>query len=285
MNADTMERILRYQKNEITEHVLYAALAKRVKGKNAEILKKISADERRHYEFFKKVTGRDVKPSRSRIVLYRLVSRIFGLTFTIKMMDNGEVQAAHNYEEVDARLPGIKKIIEDEVRHEQALMAQIEEEALKHLGSMVLAINNSIQEITGIAVGLTFAMGDSLMVAKTALISGLAATLAMVASEYLSQKAESEDAAAPKKAALYTGVIYIFVVAAIVSPYFLVSDAYVALAIAIGIVAVIITAFTFFMSVVRGLDYRKALMEVSTITAGVVALSLGIGMAVRLIFG
>jgi len=285
MNANTMDKILKYQRNEITEHVLYAALAKRVKGKNSEVLKKISADELRHYHYFKKVTGREVKPDRLKIILYRFISRIFGLTFTIKMMDNGEVQASHNYEDIEERLPGIKKIIQDEVGHEQALMGQIEEEALKHMGSMVLAINNSIQEITGIVVGLTFALANSLLVGKTAVISGLAATLAMVASEYLSQKAECEDSSSPKKAALYTGMIYIFVVVSIVTPYFIFENPYAALGVAICAVVLIVTAFTFFMSVVKNLDYKKALFEVSSITAGVVALSLVIGMAIRLIFG
>ncbi|HOW82740.1 MAG TPA: VIT1/CCC1 family protein [Spirochaetota bacterium] len=285
MNANTMDKILKYQRNEITEHVLYAALAKRVKGKNSEVLKKISADELRHYHYFKKVTGREVKPDRLKIILYRFISRIFGLTFTIKMMDNGEVQASHNYEDIEERLPGIKKIIQDEVGHEQALMGQIEEEALKHMGSMVLAINNSIQEITGIVVGLTFALANSLLVGKTAVISGLAATLAMVASEYLSQKSECEDASSPKKAALYTGMIYIFVVVSIVTPYFIFENPYAALGVAICAVVLIVTAFTFFMSVVKNLDYKKALFEVSSITAGVVALSLVIGMAIRLIFG
>jgi len=285
MNANTMDKILKYQRNEITEHVLYAALAKRVKGKNSEVLKKISADELRHYHYFKKVTGREVKPDRLKIILYRFISRIFGLTFTIKMMDNGEVQASHNYEDIEERLPGIKKIIQDEVRHEQALMGQIEEEALKHMGSMVLAINNSIQEITGIVVGLTFALANSLLVGKTAVISGLAATLAMVASEYLSQKSECEDASSPKKAALYTGMIYIFVVVSIVTPYFIFENPYAALGVAICAVVLIVTAFTFFMSVVKNLNYKKALFEVSSITAGVVALSLVIGMAIRLIFG
>lgn len=285
MNANTMDKILKYQRNEITEHVLYAALAKRVKGKNSEVLKKISADELRHYQYFKKVTGREVKPDRLKIILYRFISRIFGLTFTIKMMDNGEVQASHNYEDIEERLPGIKKIIQDEVGHEQALMGQIEEEALKHMGSMVLAINNSIQEITGIVVGLTFALANSLLVGKTAVISGLAATLAMVASEYLSQKSECEDASSPKKAALYTGMIYIFVVVSIVTPYFIFENPYAALGVAICAVVLIVTAFTFFMSVVKNLDYKKALFEVSSITAGVVALSLVIGMAIRLIFG
>jgi len=285
MKAETMKKILVYQKNEITEHILYGALAQRFKGKNGEILHKISGDELRHYDFFKKITGRDVRPDYIRIFFFRIVSRVFGITFTMKMMSNGEDQAEHNYEEVEDRVPGIKKIISEEVKHEESLMAQIEEGVITHMGSMVLAINNSIQEITGIVVGLTFALSSAILVGKTALISGMAATLAMVASEYLSQKAEAGDSGEPLKAALYTGVVYLLVVAVIVSPYFIFESHYAALAVALGAVVLIITVFTFFMSVVKGLRYRRAVMEVSAITAVVVALSLGLGMVIKLVFG
>ena len=285
MNNDTIKKILAYQRNEITEHILYGALAKRAKGKNGAILRKISEDELKHYKFFKKITGRDIRPDWIKIYFYRFVSRIFGFTFTIKMMENGEEQAEHNYEEVEDKVPGIKKIIQEEVKHEEALMGQLEEGVLKHMSSMVLAINNSIQEITGIVVGLTFAIADTLMIGKTALISGIAATLAMVASEYLSQKADSEDGSAPVQAAVYTGIIYLAVVAFLVSPFFIFTHHYTALAAAITAVVLIVSVFTFFMSVVKGLIYRKALAEVSLITAAVVTLSFFIGMGMKMIFG
>jgi VIT1/CCC1 family predicted Fe2+/Mn2+ transporter len=285
MKAETLAKISIYQKNEITEHILYSALAKRMKGKNREILRKISGDELRHYNFFKKITGQDIAPNYMKIYFYRAVSRILGITFTMKMMSNGEDQAEQDYGEVEDKVPGIKKIIGEEVKHEASLMSQIEEGVITHMGSMVLAINNSIQEITGIAVGLTFALASSLLVGKTALISGMAATLAMVASEYLSQKADARDSKEPFKAALYTGIVYVFVVAAIVSPYFIFKSHYAALAVALAAVVVIVSVFTFFMSVVKGLRYKKALLEVAGITAAVVALSLGLGMLIKLVFG
>jgi VIT1/CCC1 family predicted Fe2+/Mn2+ transporter len=285
MKAETLAKISIYQKNEITEHILYSALAKRMKGKNREILRKISGDELRHYNFFKKITGQDIAPNYMKIYFYRAVSRILGITFTMKMMSNGEDQAEQDYGEVEDKVPGIKKIIGEEVKHEASLMSQIEEGVITHMGSMVLAINNSIQEITGIAVGLTFALASSLLVGKTALISGMAATLAMVASEYLSQKADARDSKEPLKAALYTGIVYVFVVAAIVSPYFIFKSHYAALAVALAAVVVIVSVFTFFMSVVKGLRYKKALLEVAGITAAVVALSLGLGILIKLVFG
>lgn len=285
MKKEILAKISIYQKNEITEHILYGALAKRMKGKNREILRKISGDELRHYNYFKKITGKEIAPNYVKIYFYRAISRIFGITFTMKMMSNGEEQAEQDYGEVEERVPGIKKIIGDEVKHEASLMSQIEEGVITHMGSVVLAINNSIQEITGIAVGLTFALSASLLVGKTALVSGMAATLAMVASEYLSQKSEDPDSKEPLKAALYTGIAYVVVVASIVSPYFIFKNHLIALAVALSAVVIIVSAFTFFMSVVRGLRYKKALLEVAAITTAVVSLSLGLGILIKLIFG
>lgn len=285
MNEETLKKIEAYQKNEITEHILYGILAKRYRGGNSEILKKISGDELRHYNFFKKITRKELRPDHLKIFFYRFASRIFGITFTLKMMSNGEDRAEHSYEEVENSVPGIKKIVSEEARHEEALISQIEEGIIRHMGSMVLAINNSIQEITGIVVGLTFALSNAMLVGKTALISGLAATLAMVASEYLSQKADAAEDGEPLKAAAYTGIVYVVVVAAIVSPYFIFEHHFAALAVSLGAVVVIVSVFTFFMSVVKNLTYRKALFEVSSITAGVIALSLGLGMLIKLIFG
>ncbi|PKL92059.1 MAG: rubrerythrin family protein [Candidatus Goldiibacteriota bacterium HGW-Goldbacteria-1] len=284
MDSGTMQRILLYQKNEITESIVYGLMAGRAKGKNREVLTKISKDEMTHYNYFKKITGTDTKPDRLRIFIYTVTAALFGMTFSVKMMENGEVKAEHNYENAEDSLPGIRKIINDEVKHEEALVKQLEEDAVEHMGSMILAVNNSIQEITGIVVGLTFALANSIMVGKTALVSGVAATLAMAASEYLSQKTDIGDKKA-LKAAIYAGTVYIFVTAAIVTPFFLVANHLAALSYSLCAVAVILTAFTFYMSVVKNTDYKKAFLEVSGITAVVIGMSLAVGMLIKHIFG
>ena len=70
MDRKTKETIASFQKNEITEHIFYEILAKRAKEKNAEILKKISKDELRHYKEWKKYSNKDVKPCKLTILKY-----------------------------------------------------------------------------------------------------------------------------------------------------------------------------------------------------------------------
>ncbi|RKZ22447.1 rubrerythrin family protein, partial [bacterium] len=52
-----MRQLEAFQREEKTEYIIYSFLARRVKGKNGEVLKKIALDELKHYEFWRKYTG------------------------------------------------------------------------------------------------------------------------------------------------------------------------------------------------------------------------------------
>lgn len=274
------KKILRYQRNEITEYYVYLNLAKQAKGNNAAILRKIAEDELRHYHQFKEYTGKDVRPNRIKVFFYSFVTAIMGLTFTLKMMENGEEAAEENYETVNDSYPEIRKIIMDESSHEKLLLKEIDDERLQYLGSIALALNNSAQEFTGIAVGLTFALQNAMATGSTTLVSGLAATLAMMASEYMSQKTEhhAEAKGSPFKAALYAGAIYFGMVMLIVAPYFFFQNHIHAMLVTVSAVFIVMVVFTFFMSVVKDLKFSKVLIEALTITILVVAASYVIGI-------
>jgi VIT1/CCC1 family predicted Fe2+/Mn2+ transporter len=284
------QRLMAFQRNEITEHHVYAAFARAAQGSNRDLLERIAADEMKHYHQFRRFTGCEVQPDRLKILFYRLCASLFGFTFGIRLMERGEKRAEEAYTHFRDSLPEIVRIIEEEARHEHALIEMVDEEKLGYMGSMVLALNNSIQEFSGIAAGLTFAMqAPARTIGVTVLISGLAATLAMSASEYLSQKAESEAQGEPTrknpwKAVAYAGGIYLFVVLMIVLPFFVVKNCHAALAVAMGSVGVILAVFTFFMSVVRGLRYRTVLLEALGVALVVVVASFLIGTGARLVF-
>ena len=95
------EIILVAQRNEITEHFIYERLARSVKeSNNREVLKRISNDELRHYNFWREYTHRDLKPDKLKIWKYFLISKIFGITFGIKLMERGEERAKTIYEKI-----------------------------------------------------------------------------------------------------------------------------------------------------------------------------------------
>ena len=85
------EKFITAQRNEITEYFIYQKLSRSVKEThNRDILKHISLDELKHHNFWKKHTEMDVKPYKFKIWLYYIISKIFGITFTIKLMEEGE---------------------------------------------------------------------------------------------------------------------------------------------------------------------------------------------------
>ena len=161
INGELREQLLAYQKNEVTEHHIYARLARTVKSpKDRLILERIAGDELDHYHTWRSYTQQDVKPDRLAIWKYYLISRIFGFTFGIKLMEGGEESAQENYERLREVIPEAETIIHDEEEHEDALTQLLDEELLRYVGSIVLGISDALVELTGALAGLTLALQD-----------------------------------------------------------------------------------------------------------------------------
>ena len=274
--------ILDAQRNEITEHLIYERLSRSVKDPhNKEVLKRISDEELRHYNFWKKYTHRDVKPNMWKVWKYLLISKTFGITFGIKLMENGEEEAQTTYERISELIPEAKNIVRDEDEHERQLMDLIDEERLKYVGSMILGLNDALVEFTGALAGYTFALPNTRIVAMTGLITGVAASLSMATSEYLSTKSEG-DARSPLKAASYTGIAYILTVLFLIAPYLILTDAYVCLGLEIMDAIIVIFLFTFYISVARDLPFKKRFLEMAAISLGIAGLTFTIGVFIRI---
>jgi VIT1/CCC1 family predicted Fe2+/Mn2+ transporter len=276
MNQD----VIKFQKSEITEHLVYAKLAKATKDKNKAVLEKISAEELCHYNEFKKYTGTDVKPDIIRVHWYTFIGRVLGITFAAKLMENSEVSAAGEYEKLKGVIGNIEDIIKDEKEHEDAMIQMIDEEKLGYISSMVLGLNDAIVELTGALAGFTFALQNTKIIGVAGLITGIAAALSMAAAEYLSQKSESSGKN-PLKAAFYTGIVYIAVVFVLVVPYFIVPDYHAAFGFTLIGVMCVILLFSFFVSVVKDEKFNSIFWEMTIICLGVSLVAFLIGLGAR----
>jgi VIT1/CCC1 family predicted Fe2+/Mn2+ transporter len=284
LDKKTRDIILTSQKNEITEHIIYSKLSQAIKDKqNKEILKQISEDEKQHYDFWKKYTNKDIKPDKLKIWWYYLISRIFGITFGIKLMERGEEDAQVIYGKISEQVPSAKQIVYDEDIHEQKLVNMIDEERLKYISSIVLGLNDALVELTGALAGFTLALQNTNLIGVTGLITGIAASLSMGASEYLSTKSE-ENEKSPAKAALYTSVAYVLTVILLIFPYLILTNVYLCLGLALMDAIVIILIFTFYVSVAKEIKFKKRFLEMALISLGIAALSFVIGYLVNTIF-
>ncbi len=283
MNIDqqTYDALLRFQRNEITESIVYTKLAVIEKDPdNRDVLLRISADEKGHYGILKKYTGQDVTPYKWRILKYYLLARILGITFAIKLMEGNEEGAKNGYAAYK-NYPDLMQIAKDEDEHEEKLIALINEERLEYMGSVVLGLNDALVEFTGALAGFTLALSDSKLIALTGSITGIAAALSMASSEYLSTKSEGEAGKHPIKASLYTGIAYIFTDIALVAPFIFINNVLVALGIMLLSALLIIALFNYYYSVARSESFRKRFTEMAVLSFSVAALSFLIGYALK----
>jgi len=281
LDADLREKLLFVQKNEITEFYVYSYLARVIKDKNnSDVLLKIANDELAHYNYWKKLTNKEVKPNRFKVYLYNLMARIFGITFSIKLMEKGEQKAEKFYSSILEKLPEAEKIMSEENSHENALIDMLDEEKLRYAGSIVLGLNDALIELTGALAGLTFAIQNTQIIALAGLITGIAASFSMAASNYLSEKAEGENKNY-LKSALYTGIAYIITVILLVIPYLLISNPFIALPITVGVAILIIFFFNYYISVAKDLSFKHRFLEMVILNLAVTAITFGIGILVR----
>ena len=277
------------QQDELVGMEVYGRLAKLVEDPhNAKILKQIAEDEKRHANIFKKYTGKALKVSKLRVLFYVLVSRIFGLTFGVKLQERNKVAAQKKYTQILNAIPEMKEVIETEEKHEAELINLINKEKLSYMSSVILGLNDALVELTGALAGFTLSIQNSKIIALMGLITGISASLSLSASEYLSIKSEADPEEAQQRAvksALYTGIAYILTVIALVIPYFLIVNYVASLIVTIVIAITIIFVFNFYISVANDYNFKRRFIEMAVISIGVATLSFIIGYLVKTFLG
>ena len=285
ISEDIRKKILLFQETEITEYHIYKRLAKRINSvENAKILDQIAEDELRHYNGWKKYTNEEVQPRWFFVWFYYLVSILFGFTFGVKLMEMGEEKAQVNYEAVSKVIPQATQYQDEEDKHEHQLIEMLDEERLQYAGSVVLGLNDALVELTGALAGLTLALQNVKLIALSGLITGIAASLSMAASEYLSTRSE-DTKKHPVRAAIYTGIAYITTVTLLILPYLLFENYYLDLGIALTTAVIIIAVFNYYISVAKGESFRERFVEMAGLSLSVAAFSFVIGYFIRLWLG
>jgi VIT1/CCC1 family predicted Fe2+/Mn2+ transporter len=281
IDENTRKSILRFQRNEITESSVYRRLAGRAKGENKSVLEEFSKDELRHYNQWKKYSRQDVSRRRRTILKYSFISRIFGVTFVMKMMEGGEGKARKAYSDIMKLIPKAKSILEDETKHERLLGRMLREEKIGYIGSMVLGLNDALVELTGVLAGLSLTLQTTKLIGTAGLITGVASALSMASSEYLSQKSE-KGSKSPRKASFYTGFVYLLTVLLLVAPYFIFNNYLMSLGVTLFDAVLVVFVFTFFISVVQELRYRTKVAQTIAISFGVAGISFVVGLLVKM---
>lgn len=286
ISKNAISIIKKMQQNEITESAIYEKISKFAKGKeNQETLLRLSNEEKNHYLIWEKYTGAKLKPDKKKVFLYTFLARIFGFTFSVKLMENGEGNAQKEYEIIEKEVPESTMIRKQEEEHEEALLKILDEESLNYVGSMVLGMNDALVELTGSLAGFTFAMQNTRLIALSGLIIGISATFSMASSEFLSAKSEGRVDAL--KSCTYTGIAYLITVVLLILPYLVLDNSKFMLALFCMLLTVIliIAGFTYFISVVKDEKFKPKFLEMTIISVSVAVLSFFVGILAKHFLG
>ncbi|MCQ5130483.1 VIT1/CCC1 transporter family protein [Butyricicoccus faecihominis] len=280
------QAVRKAQVDEETGALLYGYLATRQKDEqNRKLFEQMAADEKKHATVWKGLSGEELKPSRWRLMILKLLSILLGFTFVVKRMQKDERLGQARYEQMKQTLPQAARMLEDERAHEKELYGMLDEERLHYVGSMVLGLNDALVELTGAIAGVTFALANTRLVAMTGIITGISATLSMAASNYLAERADGNSTAF--KSSLYTGAAYLITVALLVLPYLLFpTGMYVAaFAVMIATVLLIILFFNYYLSVTKEEPFLRHFLEMALISLSVAVISFVIGIVAKNVLG
>lgn len=291
MNENFLNVVKQMQADELFERLVYIKLQNLIKNeKDKKTLLNIADGELRHYEIWKNYTKVDVKPNLIKVYLYVFLGWLLGYTFVIKIMekrqnDYNKIIGTEFKNELIKNIKDIEIILAEEEEHEKELIAMIDEDKLKYVGSMVLGLNDALVEFTGSLAGWTFAMQSNKLILLAGIITGISATLSMASSEYLSAKNEGESH--PLKSAIYTGIAYIITVILLLLPYAILPDKQFTLALVIMLllVVLIIAAFNYYIAVAKDLSFKDKFKEMSLISLSVAGVSFLIGLLVKKFLG
>lgn len=149
----------------------------------------------------------------------------------------------------------------------------------RHIGSVVLGLNDAIIELTGALAGFTFAFQNSRVIGVAGAITGVAAALSMAASEYLSISEEGRPD--PVVASLYTGVAYLITVCLLILPYLFIQNSFAALKATLALALLIIFVFNLYVSKANKKPFKRRFLKMLFLSLGIALVNFLIGTLIR----
>lgn len=140
-SPQVIRQIKRAQVNEVTEYHIYKHLSRKVKSPaNKAVLNKIADEELEHYRFWMNFND-EVEPRWWEVRLYIFFTHLFGMVFSLKLMERSEAAAQKKYLQLVSFIPEAAKIAQDETNHERDLLNLLSDIRLKSFGTWLISMN------------------------------------------------------------------------------------------------------------------------------------------------
>jgi VIT1/CCC1 family predicted Fe2+/Mn2+ transporter len=279
--------------NEYRDYVVYKELA-RVETRPGfkKILEELVEHERGDFEFWKEFSSqKEFHVGRWNLMLYVMMRKVLGLTFTARFLEGREKEAVAAYDSYLKTVSDphirerIEKIIEHERYHEHTLIENIGETRVKFVSSVVLGLNDGLIELTGAMTGFAFALQSTLVVALAGAITGISASMSMAASAYQQARHENTQEKSPGLAAFFTGTSYLVVVLILIAPFLLIPNTFTALGLMFFFVLAIVVAVSFYSSVLLERRFIIQCAEMLAFSVGVAIVAFILGLGLRELIG
>lgn len=122
MEDKSAKQFLKMQQEEMDAYDIYLMLGKHAKVKEANtILTEMAYVELHHANYIKSYTNKELKSNAMRTLYYRVITGLFGLPFTLKLLEKDEEMAAETYK----YYPELASFSDDESQHEKQLISLI----------------------------------------------------------------------------------------------------------------------------------------------------------------
>lgn len=200
-----IRRWRRYLAEEISEARIYAALAERAEGKEAEILREVAAAELRHQNHWRTLLGEHATPEPRPALSARfleLLAKNFGSVFVLALAQRAEGRSPYA-EDPDAT----EAMAADEAIHEEiirALSTSGREKLSGNFRAAVFGANDGLVSNAALIMGVGATGVSSSMVLLSGVAGLLAGALSMAAGEFVSVRSQREllDASRPTQVTL-----------------------------------------------------------------------------------
>jgi VIT1/CCC1 family predicted Fe2+/Mn2+ transporter len=314
MDPRLPDRLIR---DELFDLSLYQALRPNTTGELARVLDELIRVETRHLAFWQEFFGRRVDRldagRRLKLALLVALCRLFGRPAVHLALQAIEVYGVRKYLAVWDAYRGqplgeaVRGILDDEFRHEDVVVSGVAERRISpaRIRNIFLGLNDGLVEIVGAVSGFFAAfseVGTVLVAGSTVAVAG---ALSMAAGPYVAASSEAEvrrteeerqrflasggDGAPPaepverpRAAAALVGFSYLAGALIPVLPVLLGARTAWPSLLTAGTVLVVVSMLLAFLS---GMDVRRRILTNVLIMAIAVAITYGIGLVARAIWG
>jgi VIT1/CCC1 family predicted Fe2+/Mn2+ transporter len=261
--------------DEYTDYVVYkklSGLGFERRHRFSGMLKRLAGMEYGHYRFWSKYCPeRKVAVSSLKVYSIILIRLMLGVTFAVKFLERNEMSTIKKYKEVANQIPQrdraqFKRMVADEVEHENRFAEQFDEPHIKYISFIVLGLADALVEIAGIHAGSLGIYNKTELAGLAGIIAGAAASIAMASAAYAQAKSGFKGSAT--LSAIYTGISYFFTAVILATPYFLTQIMFSALTASLLLAVFLIAFISFYGSVISGAAFRKDFVEITSIMLG-----------------